>query len=60
MRVSEARKRAKLTQDYVAGYLGVSRVTYGKMERNPETITIEDAKKIAKLFNVSIGDIFFN
>lgn len=60
MKVVEARKQAGLTQDEVAGHLGVSRVTYGKMERNPETITLEDAKKMAALFKVSIGDIFFD
>lgn len=60
MNISEARNKANLTQEQVAGYLGISRVTYGKMERDPELITLGDAKILASLFGVDIEDIFFD
>ncbi|WP_303250323.1 helix-turn-helix transcriptional regulator [uncultured Slackia sp.] len=59
MNLAEARKNERYTQQEVADYLGISRPTYRKMEDNPETVTIEDAKKLAKLFNADIADIFF-
>ena len=60
MELKEARKNAKMTQEAVAGELGVSRPTYQKMESNPGCVTIEDAKKLSALFGVSVGDIFFS
>lgn len=59
MELVEARKKARYSQDAVAGILGISRPTYAKMESNPEGVTIEDAKKLAELFGVSVADIFF-
>lgn len=60
MDIVEARNNAGLTQEEVAGYLGISRVTYGKMERDPELITLGDAKMLASLFCVELEDIFFD
>ncbi len=60
MKLIEARKNARYSQEQVAGLLGISRPTYAKMESNPETITIEDAKKLSELFDVSVADIFFS
>lgn len=60
MNLKEARLNAKLTQEEVAGYLGISRITYGKMERDPDLITLSDAKALAKLFKVSVEEIFFS
>ena len=60
MELVEARKNARYSQNYVAGYLGISRPTYAKMEHAPETITIEDAKKLSQLFGVKVEDIFFD
>lgn len=59
MRLIEARKKERYTQQQVADYLGVSRPTYRKMEENPETVTVEDAKKLSRLFRVDIAEIFF-
>lgn len=59
MNLKEARKKADLTQEEVAGYLGISRVTYGKMESDPELVTLGDARILAELFGVSISEIFF-
>ncbi len=59
MQLKEARKAQRYTQQQVANYLGVSRHTYRKREENPETVTIEEAEKLAKLFLVEPQDIFF-
>lgn len=60
MKLNEARAAARYSQEAVAGYLGISRPTYAKMEKNPETVTVEDAQKLAKLFGVSVSDLFFS
>lgn len=59
MKLYEARKAARYSQDEVAGKLGISRPTYAKMEKDPGSVTIDDAQKLAKMFGVSVGDIFF-
>ena len=59
MNLVDARKNARYSQDAVAGILGCSRPTYAKMEQFPESVTIEDAKKLAELFGVEVTDIFF-
>lgn len=59
MELVDARKKARYSQETVAGLLGISRPTYAKMESNPDSMTIEDAKKLAKLFGVRVADIIF-
>lgn len=59
MNLKEARKYARYSQEFVAGELGISRPTYQKMEAHPGTVTVEDAKKLAKLFDVPVSEIFF-
>lgn len=59
MNLVEARKNARYSQEAVAGILGISRPTYAKMEQYPESVTVEDAKKLAGLFGVAVTDIFF-
>lgn len=59
MELREARKKARYTQQQVAEHLGMSRVTYAKIEASPDIASIEDAKKLASLFQVSVADIFF-
>lgn len=59
MDIKEARENARYTQEQAAGRLGMSRPTYSKIEKNPDVASIEDAKKIAALFGVSVEDIFF-
>lgn len=60
MDLIEARKKERYTQQQVADYLGISRITYAKMEKNPGDITLNDAKSLAVLFKVDVGDIFFS
>lgn len=59
MNIKEAREIARYTQAQAAERLGMSRPTYSKIEKNPDLASIEDAKKIAVLFGVSVEDIFF-
>lgn len=59
MDIKEARENARYTQEQAAERLGMSRPTYSKIEKNPDVASIEDAKKIAALFGVSVEDIFF-
>ena len=59
MKLVEARKAARMTQDEVAGYLGISRPTYARMEKSPEIISVGDASKLAELFKVEVDQIFF-
>lgn len=60
MKVVEARKNARYTQEQAAEHLGMSRPTYAKIEANPDLATIEDAKAIAELFDVPVEIIFFD
>jgi len=59
MNIAEARKQARYSQQEVADQLGISRQTYIRMEKNPEDISIGEAKTLAELYGVSIEDIFF-
>lgn len=60
MNLIDARKKERYTQQQAADYLGISRVTYAKMEKNPGDITLDDARKLSKLFKVDVRDIFFS
>lgn len=60
MNLKHARQLSDMTQEEVAGHLGVSRITYGKMERDPDMVTLSDAKILAELFNIPLEDIFFD
>lgn len=60
MELIEARKKERYTQQQAAEHLGISRITYAKMEKNPGDITLDDARKLAALFKVDVRDIFFS
>lgn len=60
MVIEEARKCAKLTQEEVAGHLGISVPTYRKMEKDPASITIDEARTLAALFGIDVSQIFFS
>jgi DNA-binding XRE family transcriptional regulator len=59
MELIEARKNARYSQDAVAGLLGVSRPTYARMEKHPDSVTVADAKRLAEIFGVPVAEIFF-
>ncbi|MBO8168171.1 MAG: helix-turn-helix transcriptional regulator [Thermoanaerobacteraceae bacterium] len=54
------REKANLTQEEVARQLGISRSFYGHIETGQRNPTYGLAKKIAKLFNVEVENIFFD
>ena len=60
MELGEARINARYSQQAVADHLGISRPTYAKMEKDPGSVTVDDAKKLSKLFEVNISEIFFD
>ena len=57
--LKEARKAARYRQEDAANHLGISRQTYIRMENDPGSISVDDAKSLADLFEVSVDDIFF-
>lgn len=57
--VKQARQYAGFTQLEMAQQLGVSRDTYRKIELSPETASVALAKKISKIVNIPIDQIFF-
>lgn len=59
MELVDARKQARYTQQDAADELGISRITYAKMEKDPDTISIADAKRLADFFGVTVEEIFF-
>ena len=57
--IKQARRYAGLTQVKMADALGVCRDKYMKIEKNPETATIGQAKIIARETGVPLEDILF-
>lgn len=50
----------EISQEKMADELGVHRNTYAAMEENPGKISVDQAKTIAKILEVTVDDIFFN
>lgn len=48
----------RFSQDAVAGYIGVSRPKYIRMEEDPSTITRGQADKLADYLGCDVDDIF--
>lgn len=57
--VKQARMLNSITQAEMAKKMGISRDTYRKIESNPETATIKQAKDISKITGIEIDQIFF-
>ncbi|MBQ7630967.1 MAG: helix-turn-helix transcriptional regulator [Selenomonadaceae bacterium] len=55
----QARRLKEKTQNEMAKLLNVHPMTYRKIEENPDTATIEQAKKIADYLGVNLDEIFF-
>ena len=53
----QARKKAGLSQEVVAEKLGVSRQTISKWETDETVPDIYQAKKLAKLYNLSLDEL---
>ena len=57
-KIREFRKENKITQDDLAGALGVTRQTIISLENGKYNASLQLAYKISKYFKVSIEDIF--
>lgn len=53
----QARKKAGVSQEIVAEKLGVSRQTISKWETDETVPDIYQAKKLAKLYNLSLDEL---
>ncbi len=51
------RTKLNLTQDYVAGAIGVSRPTYIQVEQGKRDLTITEAIKLADVFGISLENM---
>lgn len=50
----------EISQEKMADELGVHRNTYAALEENPGKMSVDQAKTIAKILEVTVDDIFFN
>lgn len=60
MSLEDARNSAQVTQAYMAEQLGVSRQTYAALERDPEKITIGQARRICSVLGRKFEEIIFS
>lgn len=56
----QARRMKDFSMREMASKLGVCECTYRKLERNPGEISIDNAKAICKILDISIDQIFFD
>ena len=57
-KIKELRKRHNVTQEDLAGAVGVTRQTIISLENEKYNASIQLAYKIAKYFNTTIEDVF--
>ncbi|HEY4509452.1 MAG TPA: type II toxin-antitoxin system antitoxin SocA domain-containing protein [Candidatus Paceibacterota bacterium] len=55
--IQEQRKKRNLTQEFLASALKISRPTYMQIERGERDLTITEARKLAKTFEISLNDL---
>lgn len=60
MKLYEARKQAKLSQQEVADILGISRNSYGQKERGDVPFNLEEMFTLSNLLNASLDDLFIS
>ena len=56
-RIKALRNAQNLTQEQVADQIGVSRQKYARIENGINSITLDILSKVAKVLDVSVGDI---
>ncbi len=54
--IKSLREKNKLTQEYLAGEIGVSRPTYIQVEQGERDLTVTEAKKLAGIFGLALDD----
>lgn len=57
--VKQARLLAEKTQEQLADSLNIHVQTYRKIEKDPGSATIRQAKQIAKITGIPLNEIFF-
>jgi transcriptional regulator with XRE-family HTH domain len=55
--IKDLRSKRKLTQEFVAKKLGVSRVWYNKLENNEIDVKVDFLAKIAEIFDVPVYEL---
>lgn len=55
--IKEMRKARKMTQDDLAGAIGVTKRIVSSWERDEVEITLEDACKVADVFNCTLDEL---
>lgn len=55
--IQEQRKKRNLTQEYLASELGISRPTYIQIERGVRELTISEAEKLSRIFDITLEDL---
>ena len=60
IKLYDARKRAKLSQQEVADILGISRNSYGQKERGDVPFNLEEMFALSDLLNISLDDLFIS
>ncbi|MGL4695233.1 helix-turn-helix transcriptional regulator [Enterococcus larvae] len=58
LKLYEARKKAKITQEKMGKIIGVSPQQYGKRERAEMSISLEEASKLSKALQQPISALF--
>ncbi len=54
--IQQLRKKNNLTQEFLASKIGVSRPTYMQIEKGERELTVTEAKKLASIFGLCLGD----
>lgn len=55
--ILDQRKKLNMSQEYVAGLIGVSRPTYVQIEQGERDITVTEAQKLSDTFNMTLGEL---
>lgn len=58
--IEEARSEIGLTQEYMASHMGITRQTYAALERNPEKMTIGQARRVCSLLGRQFEEVVFS
>ena len=60
IKLYDARKQSKLSQQEVADILGISRNSYGQKERGDVPFNLEEMFALSDLLNASLDDLFIS
>lgn len=55
--IRKYRENKRLTQEYVAGRMGISQNAYSKIENNITQLTVNHLKKLSEILEVPISDL---